>query len=419
MLGAWRTCWLLSAALAAAACGGDKPDGGDGDADADSDTDADADGDSDGDGDSDADGDGDADADGDADPVPIGEMVFDLGVLHEIDIVVDEAYLEQLDADRENRVPCTFTFDGVTLTDVGIRQKGGYGSSSNLDGKPGWSVKLDEFVPDQALDGLQKILLNNAQEDASFLSEHIGYEAYRRAGLPATRTSHGIVTLNGFTYGIYVIREPVAHDFLEQTFGIGNAGGNLYEGIYHPEDQSLGDFVFHPEATELKDEDEGRVRDDLVALASLIADSADGEFEAQVSTRLDLDRYVTALALDTILGFWDSYAYFLNNYYLYDNPVDARFVYLPHGMDQLQYSEQGWPMGRLAQRVQEIMGDRFDAEMDRLRGEWDVDGMRARIDQVDAVLHSTARQDDRTLQDLWSFEGNVDWVRDAVGGLGN
>ncbi|HEY8147060.1 MAG TPA: CotH kinase family protein, partial [Kofleriaceae bacterium] len=233
-----------------------------------------------------ADGGADQDGDGgapDADPGPAFDVVFDLDRLHEIDIQVDEAYLDQLENDRENRVPCTITFDGTVMANSGIRQKGGYGSSSNLDGKPGFSIKFNEIVPGQTLFGLHKLLLNNAQEDATFLSEHIGYEVHRRAGRPATFTAHGIVTLNGFTYGLYVVKEAVAEDFLERSFGRPNDSGNVYEGFYHPDDQSLGDFVTHPEELDLKDEiEEMRTRDDVEALAAAIDDTPDGEFETTI-----------------------------------------------------------------------------------------------------------------------------------------
>src|SRR5262245_36787961 len=56
--------------------------------------------------------------------------VFDLRRLHEIDIVIAAADVPRLERQgdfRTNtaRFPGTFTFDGVTLKNVGIRQKGG------------------------------------------------------------------------------------------------------------------------------------------------------------------------------------------------------------------------------------------------------------------------------------------------------
>jgi len=357
----------------------------------------------------------------DADPGPDYAAIFDLDRLHEIDIQVDDQYLDQLENDRENRVPCTITYDGHVIANAGIRQKGGYGSSSTLDGKPGFSVKLNDFVPGQTLLGLHKLLLNNAQEDPTFLSEHIGYEMHRRAGRPATFTAHGIVTLNGFTYGLFVVKEPVAEDFLRRSFGQDNDEGNVYEGFYHPEDQSLGDFVLHPEALDLKDEvEEMRTRDDVVALATAIADSGDGEFEAVVGELFDLDSYLTSFALDALLGYWDSYAFFLNNYYLYHDPGSGRLVYIPHGMDQLRYDgfdPLSDPMGRLAQRVRAVppLDARFQSEEARLLDEvWDVAALTERIDRAAATIHSTTRTDERTAADLASFDEHVDGVRQSI-----
>lgn len=351
---------------------------------------------------------------------PPGERVFDLGLLHEIDIVVEATYLDALENDRENRVPCMFTFDGETLPMTGIRQKGGLGSSSSLSGKPGFSVKLNEFVVGQRLDGMEKILLNNAQEDPTFVSEHVGYEMHRRVGLWAPRTSHGVVTLNGQVYGIYVLKEAISEDFLARNFGEANDAGNLYEGYYHAADQSLGDFVTHTEELDLKDEVEDmRTRDDVIALVAAVAGASDAEFEAMVGQRLDLDAYITQLAMDSLLGYWDSYHYFLNNYYLYDNPADGRFVYVPQGMDQLQYSNfdaGAWPMGVLAQRVRAIpaLDARFASEKARILADvWDVPAIHARIDQVGSVLHSTTRTDSAVLNNTASYDAYAQGVKDS------
>lgn len=56
---------------------------------------------------------------------------------------------------------CSFTFDGTRLDAVGVRQKGGVGSTSNLAGKPAFSVKSNEFVAGQRLDGLAKLWLTS------------------------------------------------------------------------------------------------------------------------------------------------------------------------------------------------------------------------------------------------------------------
>lgn len=357
---------------------------------------------------------------GDPDPPgpPPGQQVFATDRLHTIAIDVDPTHLDALEDDVTQRVPCTLTFDGVTLTDVGIRKKGGLGSVTSLSNKTGFSIKLDAFVAGQRLDGLEKLVLNNAQEDPTFVSEHIGYEAHRRMGGVAPYTAHATVTFNGDDYGLFVVKEPIADDFLERAFGKANDQGNLYEGFYHQEDQSLGDFVTHPEELDLKDEDQGRTRDDMLAFAAAVDTAPDAGFEAAVRAHLDLDHYLTSLAVDTVVGYWDSYGYFLNNYYFYADPGTGRFRYIPHGMDQLQYTEPGEPMGRLVQRLRADarLDAALDAELARVRATWDVAAMTARIDEVERILAS-APTGGRTEDDVASFRGHVDDVRAALAAI--
>lgn len=351
-----------------------------------------------------------------ADPTAV---VFDPSVLHRIDIEVDAAYLDALEHDRDDRVPCTFTFDGVTIADAAIRQKGGIGSVSTLADKPAFSVKFDELVAGQELHGLDKLVLNNAVQDDSLLHEHLGYDVYRRAGIPAHRTSFGVVTLNGFTYGIYVINEAVDRQFLGRNFGRDHRFGNLYEAA------CCADFATNPDAVELKHEvDENRSRDDLRALAALVVDTPDAELEAALDGAIDLDGFLTGLAIDAAFIHWDSYAYNTNNYYMFHNPADDRFVFLPHGMDQLlrgadfnpfpSLPGSTEPVGVLARRVlaHPALYARWQAAMDRVMADaFDLDAMNARIDQAAATLRSAPDADERTLADLERFEAELERTR--------
>jgi hypothetical protein len=125
----------------------------------------------------------------------------------------------------------------------------------------------------------------------------------------------------------------------------------------------------------------------------------------------------------------DDYCYASNNYYLYHNPGDGRFVLLQHGMDFLFSSGATFPTahpdanvdpfipladamagsgpGRVAARLRAIpaLETRLHAEVGRLiRTVWDVDQLSARIAQVASVLHSTTRTDAALLSDIASFD---------------
>src|SRR5690349_5423728 len=166
--------------------------------------------------------------DGGATP-PAGVHVFDPAVLHDVVITVAAGDLDELDTNTDARVPCPISYDGETVAMAGIKKKG-QTSQRPLSGKPGFSIKLNEFVSGQKLDGLKKLLLDNAVQDPSFLTGHLGYQVYRRAGMPAPRTAHAVVTFNGEVKGIYVVEEATNTQFLAAAYGDGLGSGSLYEG---------------------------------------------------------------------------------------------------------------------------------------------------------------------------------------------
>jgi hypothetical protein len=50
---------------------------------------------------------------------------------------------------------------------------------------------------------------------------------------------------------------------------------------------------------------------------------------------VDMDRFLSMIAMETILCHSDSYSMNRNNYRLYLDPATARFVFIPHGMDRI------------------------------------------------------------------------------------
>src|SRR5688572_6190166 len=113
---------------------------------------------------------------------------FDPTVLHEVNIVVASEDFDLLIPGQVDRIPCTFTYDGVTKEDVGIRVKGGFGSLQDINGKPGFSIKTNEFVQGQEILDMRKFTLDNAVQDPSFLSARVGHEIFRAAGVQTSRT---------------------------------------------------------------------------------------------------------------------------------------------------------------------------------------------------------------------------------------
>jgi len=393
---------VIVLAIAAAGCGG----GGGGDDGAD-----DGDG-----GGSNGDGGG---GNGDGGVTNAGMRVFDPDVLHAVEITVASGDLSTLDNNQDVRVRCTISVDGETVVDAGCKKKGAT-SVRPLSGKTGFTVKMNEFVSGQKMDGLKKLTIDNAIEDPSLLVGHLSYEVYRRAGLPAPRTSHATLTFNGVDKGLFVLEESTNGDYLETHFGDGN--GNLYEGPW--------DFPKGVAAADLKDEvSEMRTRDDLTALTSVVMNSTDAQLPGALTPLLDVDRFITNFAVEEVAVLWDNYAVVAWNYYLYHVP-GGRFVMLTHGVnwpyyvadfDPFDLYQYPWgpnndPPGYLCVRMLAIpaYNAQYRAELTRVaRDAWDVDVLRARIDRANAMLHSRTLTG-ASLENLGRFEGELTRVRNFV-----
>jgi len=337
--------------------------------------------------------------------------VFDLGMLHTIDIRVDDQYLARLDVDKEARVPCTVVYDGTILASAGIRKKGGNGSWRPLSEKPAFSIKFNEFVKGQKLLGLSKLLLNNAVQDPSFLHEHVTYELARIAGAAAPLTAHGLLTFNGKPYGLYVVREAMNDDFLRRSFGKDNEDGNLYEG---------GEFIGSPHSPELKDEqEEMRSRADIQEVARLVSTTPDDQWLALVGEKLDIPSFLTGYAVESLIDHWDGYFFGPHNYYVYHHPGLDRFVFLLAGADSVlgRVREPGLdPKVLLAKKFLQFPETRakLAATLKAIVAGMDAGAMEARLDQAARVIHTHKPTDARFTTELGSFDANLPMVKTAV-----
>ena len=355
------------------------------------------------------------------------DQVFDLSRLHVIDLVISDEGVRHLTDRSETRYRCTVTFDGFEVKDVGVRQAGGvFHLYQSITGKPSLSLKFNEFVKGQRLHGLEKLVLKNQAQDQSLLNEHLTYEMFRRAGVPAATTAYAVVRLNGRAAGIYLMREPVDDDFMVRNFGSANAGGNLYELEYN-----AGDFARSPMGADLKDETKDkRSRADLVALGEASTATPDESFVHNLGARLDLDRAATYFALETLTRHWDGISYRNNNTYLYHLKEADRFVIIPHGADQSFGARGGrggfggggfggFPPEILAQRFRTVpeLAAKYEAELARASGApvWDQAALLARVDQIAKLLASYDRPAE-IAYDLSRFRANRFWVEAFIRG---
>ncbi len=235
--------------------------------------------------------------------------------------------------------------------DTGLHLKGRSGSFRSVAEKPGLTLSFDRFSPSQRFHGHTKIHLNNSVEDPSYLNEYLGAELFRVAGVPAPRVTHALVELNGRKLGLYVLKEGFTREFLAQHFR--RTDGSLYENDpgSGPPGRMRRQFGIDHEA-ELKE------------LAAVAQEPDFAKRRQRLQRILDVDRFLSFMAIEVMTGHRDGYCLARNNFRMYYDPDGDRFVFLPQGLDQL-FGRADLPLrarlaGPVASAVMEMPQSRRD-----------------------------------------------------------
>ncbi len=257
-------------------------------------------------------------------PLP-GSDLFADGAAHQLRIELPLDAAASLRRDPRKFVVITVAERGTAYPNVGLHLKGSVGSARSLDDKPALTLDFSKFNPGQRFHGLRRIHLNNAVEDPSYLREELGGELFRRAGVPALRVAHARVELNSRQLGLYVLKEGVTEDFLGGYFT--RVDGNLY-------DTDWG----HDVNTRMK-RLSGPADDDAQADLKALADAAE-ETDHDLRWRrlnavLDMDRFLTFMSLEVMLGHGDGYSMNRNNFRVYHDMEGGKIVFIPQGMDEI------------------------------------------------------------------------------------
>src|SRR2546423_1801489 len=93
--------------------------------------------------------------------------------------------------------------DKVVYKDVGVHLKGAAGSFRYIDDKPNVTVNMNKFAPGQRFHGMDKFHLTNSLQDPSYVAELICGELFRAVGVPASRVSHAVVSINCRPRGLF------------------------------------------------------------------------------------------------------------------------------------------------------------------------------------------------------------------------
>jgi len=250
--------------------------------------------------------------------------LFSGRAVRHISLSIGAAELAELRRSPRGYVRATVTEGNARFPDVAVHLKGATGSFRPIDDKPGLTLSFDAVLPAQRFHGLRKIHLNNSVEDRSYLSELLCSDLFRAAGVPAPRVAHAVVELNGKRLGMYVLKEGFTEDFLGRYFP--GAHGRLYEpGKGRDVGEELDEKLRHGSPG----------GPGLAALAAAVQEQNIAARWGRLTNALDIDEFISFLAMEMLIGHRDGYALSRNNFRIYEDLDTGRASFLPTGMDQM------------------------------------------------------------------------------------
>ena len=344
------------------------------------------------------------------DETDLTDLAFDSSRLIEIDIVMSPEDYESLRKEQRNLmdtfggrcgdapVPSPYNFyaaevtvDGTTLAVVGVRKKGFFGSVSRT--KPSFKIDFTEYGGETKIYGLERLTLNNLQQDPSLLDQCLAYPLFREAGGVASRCSFAHVTVNGTSLGIYSNVESIKDPFLFRNYG--DSTGNLYEGAVADFRENWIDVI------EKKNNSEAS---DLEAIKAALEIEDDTQALAALSAQIDFDKFLTYWALDGLIGNWDGYSGNANNYWFYKNPSTDLYEFFPWSLDDVFGRDNPFAGGvaeartvfdnsSISNRLWQIESVRLQYETrinELLATVWDETALLLQIDQMEALISPVA-----------------------------
>jgi hypothetical protein len=271
------------------------------------------------------------------------DALFTNGVLHILKISIPDKGVRSLRREPRSDVLASLREGATTVTNVSIRLKGGVGSFRDIDDKPGFSLNLANSVG--TFHGLKKFHLNNSVQDPTFLSEWICSDIFRQAGVPAARIAHAVVELNGRRLGMYLVVENIGSEFLARYFK--HTHGNVYG------QRPNADITERLERMGGREDTQWR---DLHELAAAVRETNLERLRVRLPQVLDVQRFLSFMAVEVMLDHWDGYTFNVKNYEVYHDLDTDRMVFMPHDLDQMLRDNNeplmpGGPQGVVARAI--------------------------------------------------------------------
>ena len=184
--------------------------------------------------------------------LPYVSKLFSTDRVHQINLAAKESDWESMleNALSEEYISCTAVIDGEKFSNVGIRPKGNSSlntvASSESD-RYSFKLEFDHYDGSSTYHGLDKLCLNNAIQDNTYMKDFLCYQMMNFLGADAPLSSFVWITVNGEDWGLYTAVEAIEDAFAQRSYGKDH--GQLYK----PDSLDMGGGGRGAEAGERKE----------------------------------------------------------------------------------------------------------------------------------------------------------------------
>lgn len=282
------------------------------------------------------------------------DYLYDQELLHTFELTIaDDAFAEiNNDPSEEQYVEGSLTFEGQTISPVGVRYKGSIGAwvgcvaGGNLfepDGaktctKLSMKVKINWTDSSRTFWGVKKLQFHSMNLDPTQMHERLGYWLFRQMGVPAPRATHARLLINGDYVGLYSFVEQIDGRFVDRQFDDGD--GNLYKEVW-PLDQKGSSRKRSEFKNALKTNEEDDVTvSHIRAFSEELAAADKNELPRIAAKWMDIDEVIRWAVVDRAIRNDDGPLHWYcfdgcnnHNFYWYEEPTTGRLHLIPWDLD--------------------------------------------------------------------------------------
>ena len=283
------------------------------------------------------------------------DYIFDQERLHTFELNLPERTLAQIDANpaAEQYVEGSLTFEGETLSPVGIRYKGSVGAYVNcLSGsdifdpsgrktctKLSMKIKINWNDPEARFYKLRKLQFHSQNLDPTQMHERLGYWLFREMGVPAPHSVHARLVINGNYVGLFALTEQIDGRFTRYHFDDGS--GNLYKEIWpidmHGRPYDEKEYLRHLKTNEEETPSAEMIR----SFAEEISGSDQSSIQNVISNWMDINEIIALAVVDRTIRADDGPFHWYcsgggcsnHNYFWYEEPTAGKLHLIPWDLD--------------------------------------------------------------------------------------